>query len=118
MPTTPARARLLLKRCKAKPYWNRLGVFCIILTKEVEPTNQPIAAGIDPGSKFEAISVVGTKDTVLNAMFYAQIHVKDAVEVRRIMRRARRHRKLRRRPARFNNRLRNHKRLPPSTRAR
>ena len=46
---------------------------------------------------------------MLNAMFYASIHVRDSVEVQR---------KLRRRPARFDNRLRNKKRLPPSTRAR
>lgn len=55
---------------------------------------------------------------MLNAMVYAPVHVKGAVEVRRNMRRARRHRKLRRRPARFDNRLRNTKRLPPSTKAR
>jgi hypothetical protein len=51
-------------------------------------------------------------------MFYAPVHVKDAIQVRRNMRRARRHRNLRRRPARFDNRLRNKKRLPPSTKAR
>jgi len=60
MPTTPTRARLLLKNGQASPYWNKLGVFCIILKKEVEPDNQPIASGIDPGSKFEGWSVVGT----------------------------------------------------------
>jgi hypothetical protein len=118
MPTTAVRARLLLKSGKAKPYWNHLGIFCIILTKEVEPNNQIIAAAVDPGSKFEAFSVVGIQDTIVNAMTYAPTHIKEAVEVRRNMRRARRHRNLRRRPARFNNRLRNTNRLPPSTKAR
>lgn len=53
MPTTPKRARLLLKQGKARPYWNKLGIFCIILTYDVEPDNQPLAVGIDPGSSFE-----------------------------------------------------------------
>ncbi len=118
MPTSPARARLLLKQGKARTYWNKLGIFCIILKKEVEPSNQPMAVGIDPGSKFEGWSVVGTQDTVLNGMSEAATHVKDAVEVRRKIRRARRHRKLWRREARFNNRLRNKEALPPSTQAR
>jgi len=118
MPTTPARARHLLERGKARPYWNKLGIFCIILKREVEPNNQQIAVGIDPGSKFEGWSVVGTKDTVLNGMSEAITHVKDAVEVRRNMRRARRHQKLWRREARFDNRLRNKKTLTPSTLAR
>lgn len=118
MPTTPARARLLLKRGKARAYWNKLGIFCIILKYEVEPDNQQLALGIDPGSRFEGFSVVGTRDTVLNGMSEAPTHIKKAVEQRRIMRRARRSRKCWRRPARFNNRLRGKKTLPPSTHAR
>ena len=115
MPTTPVRARLLLKQGKAKPYWNKLGIFCIILTYEVEPDNQPLAVGIDPGSSFEGWSVVGTKETVLNGMSETPNHVKKAVETRRTMRRARRHRKCWRRPARFNNRLQGRTFIPPST---
>ncbi len=118
MPTTPVRARLLLKQGKAKPYWNKLGIFCIILTYEVEPDNQPLAVGIDPGSSFEGWSVVGTKETVLNGMSETPNHVKKAVETRRTMRRARRHRNCWRRPARFNNRLNGQKFMPPSTFAR
>lgn len=118
MPTSPARARRLLKQGKASAYWNKLGVFCIILKREVEPNNQKLAVGIDPGSKFEGWSVVGTKTTVLNGMSEAVTHVKDAIEVRRSMRKARRHRKLWRREARFDNRLRNKEALPPSTHAR
>ena len=118
MPTTPARARLLLSHGKAKAYRNKLGIFCIILKEEIEPDNQQIAVGVDPGSHFEGFSVVGTQDTILNGMSEAPRHIKDAVKQRRIMRRSRRHRKLRRRPARFNNRQRNKKTLPPSTFAR
>ncbi len=118
MPTTPARARLLLSRGKAKAYRNKLGIFCIILKEEIEPDNQQIALGIDPGSHYEGYSVVGTQGTILNGMAETPRHVKDAVEQRRVMRHTRRGRNCRRRPARFNNRQRNKKTLPPSTYAR
>src|SRR5581483_11188045 len=117
MPCSPAKARMLLKVGKAKPKRDKLGVFYIQLTYEQEPNNQPLAIGIDPGSKFEGFSVVGAKETVTNLMVEAPDHVKDAVETRRTMRRARRFRKWRR-PMRFQNRLSRKKRIPPSTRSR
>ena len=117
MPCTPAQARHLFKRGKARPKRNKLGLFYVQLCYEQDPDNQPLVAGVDPGSKFEGLSVVGTKDTVVNLMVEAPDHVKDAVEVRRTMRRARRHRKWRR-PKRFENRLNRKKRIPPSTRSR
>lgn len=85
--------------------------------QEQDPDNQPLVMGVDPGSKFEGFSVVGTQDTVLNLMVEVPDQVKDAVETRRTMRRARRHRKWRR-PKRFDNRLNRKQRLPPSTRSR
>lgn len=117
MPCTAAKARHLFKSGKAKPKWSKLGLLTVQLTYEQKPTNQPLVVGVDPGSKFEGFSVVGTKDTVLNFMVEAPEHVKKAVEVRRTMRRARRFRKWRR-PKRFNNRLSRKKRIPPSTRSR
>jgi len=117
MPCTPAKARHLFKSGKARPKRNKLGLFFAQLCYEQEPDHQPLVAGVDPGSKFEGYSVVGTCDTVLNLMVEAPDHVKDAVEVRRTMRRARRFRKWRR-PKRFDNRLRRKKRIPPSTRSR
>lgn len=117
MPCMPTKARNLFKSGKAKPKWNKLGLFTVQLCYEQEPDNQPLVVGIDPGSKFEGFSVVGTQETVLNLMAEAPDHVKDAVETRRTMRRARRFRKWRR-PKRFNNRLNRKKRLPPSTRSR
>ena len=118
MPTTPVRARLLLKQGKARPYWNKIGIFCIILTYVVEPDNQPLVVGVDPGSSYEGWSVVGTQETVINGMSEAPKHVKKAVETRRTMRRARRFRNCWRRPARFNNRLKGRNFMPPSTFAR
>ncbi len=117
MPCIPGKARHLLKSGKARPRWNKLGLFFIQLCYEQETDNQPLVVGIDPGSKFEGFSVVGTSETVLNLMVEAPTHVKHAVETRRTMRRARRHRKWRR-PKRFDNRLNRKKRIPPSTRSR
>src|SRR5205809_2017639 len=117
MPCTPAKARHLFKSGKAKPKRNKLGLFYVQLCYEQEPDNQLLVAGIDPGSKFEGYSVVGTKETVLHLMVEAPDHVKDAVETRRTMRRARRYR-LWRRPKRFDNRLGGKKHIPPSTRSR
>ncbi len=117
MPCTPAKARHLLKSGKARPKRNKLGLFYVQLTYEQEPDNQPLVVGVDPGSKFEGLSVVGTKDTVTNLMVEAPDHVKEAVETRRTMRRARRFRKWRR-PKRLDNRLNRKERIPPSTRSR
>ena len=117
MPCTPPKARMLLKEGKARPKRDKLGLFSIQLTYKQEPTNQPLVIGVDPGSKFEGYSVVGTRDTVLNLMVEAPDHVKDTVATRRTMRRARRFRKWRR-PKRFNNRLNRKPRIPPSTRSR
>ena len=115
MPCTTVRARLLLKAGKAVAERNKLGMFYIKLKCVKKPANQPLAVGVDPGSKFEAVSVVGTEDTVLNVMFEAVTWVKKAVKQRRQMRRARRQRNVRCRTCKSNRRGRG---LPPSTRAR
>jgi hypothetical protein len=117
MPCTPAKARHLFKSGKARPKRNKLGLFYVQLCYEQDPETQPLVVGIDPGSKFEGYSVVGTQQTVLNLMAQAPDHVKEAVATRRTMRRARRFRKWRR-PKRFDNRFNGKRRLPPSTRSR
>lgn len=111
MPCTPAKARILLKSGKARPMRNKLGIFYLQLNYQQEPANQPLVIGIDPGSKFEGYSVIGTRDTVVNIMTQAPTHVKAAVETRRRMRRARRFCRWRR-PRRNQNRLRRQRRLP------
>src|SRR3989440_1385171 len=93
MPCTPAKARHLLKSGGARPKRNKLGLFYVQLRYEQEPANQPLVVGVDPGSKFEGVSVVGSKETVLNLMVEAPSHVRDAVKTRRTLRRARRTRK-------------------------
>src|SRR5260221_740042 len=117
MPTTAARARRWIQRGKATPFWKQ-GVFCVRLNVEPSARNvQPIAVGIDPGSKKEGYSVVSAAHTYLNLQADAVDWVKDAVKQRRQMRRTKRGRKTACRQPRTN-RLRNTKKLPPSTRAR
>ena len=118
MPCASARARLLLKTGKAIAKRSKLGIFYLQLKCVVNMANQLLVLGVDSGSCFEGFSVVGRKDTVLNIMSEATTWVKRAVEQRRIMRKTRRYRKTRQRECRFNNRLTNQKRLPPSTKAR
>jgi hypothetical protein len=118
MPCTPPKARHLLKVGEAKAKRSKLSIFYSQLVYEVpEPCNQLLVGGVDPGSTYEGYSVVGSQATVLNIMAEAPTHVKQAVKVRRTMRRARRHRKCWRRPVRAN-RLCHKLRTPPSTRSR
>ena len=116
MPTSLRRAHGWVKNRKATPFWNR-GVWCVRLN--VEPSareTQPIAVGIDPGSKREAFTVKSAKNACLNVLTHAVDWVKEAVETRRNRRRIRRFRKTPCRAPRFNNRKK--KGMPPSTLAR
>lgn len=117
MPTTPARARRWIEKGIATPFWKR-GVFCVRLNVDPSSRNtQPIAVGVDPGSKREGFTVKSQSHTYLNIQTHTVDWVKDHVEVRRVMRRARRFRNT---PCRQNrkNRLVNKQKLPPSTKAR
>src|SRR5215467_10212394 len=78
MPTTSARARRWIKSGKATPFWKG-GVFCVRLNQEPSARHiQPIAVGIDPGSKKEALVVKSTAHTYLNVQADAVTWVKDA----------------------------------------
>jgi RRXRR protein len=115
MPTTPARAERWIKSGKATPFF-RKGIFCVRLN--VEPSNrnlQPIAIGIDPGSKREGYTVKAQAHTFLNQQFHAVDWVKDAEEASTNARRARRNRKT---PYRKNRQNRKRGGIPPSTKAR
>jgi hypothetical protein len=117
MPTIPSRAKRWIKSGKATPFWKK-GIFCVRLNIEPSNTNrQPIAVGIDPGSKREGFTVKSQAHTYLNIQAHAVDWVKDHLDVRRNMRRARRFRNT---PCRQNrkNRLVNKKTIPPSTKAR
>ena len=105
----------MIKSGKATPFWNR-GIFCIRLNVEPSARNtQNVIVGIDPGSKKEGYTVKSAHHTYLNIQADAVTWVKDAVEVRRNMRKARRFRKT---PCRQNRKNRARGSLPPSTKAR
>jgi hypothetical protein len=116
MPCSEKRARLLMERNQAKPFW-KAGIFCLRLTKDPSGRKlQDISVGIDPGSKREGFTVKTATKTVVNLLVDAVTWVKSHVETRRMMRRARRGRNTPCRKPRFDNRKRFS--LPPSTKAR
>ena len=117
MPTTPSRARKWIKSGKATHFWKG-GLFCVRLN--VEPSarvSQPVAVGIDPGSKREGYSVTSAAHTYTNIQAEARYGVKEAEKRSTQRRRTRRGRNTPCRKPR-QNRKQSKKRLPPSTRAR
>lgn len=117
MPTTAARARRWIKSGKATPFWQR-GIFCVRLNVDPSARNlQPVVVGIDPGSHKEGYTIKSHAHTYLNVQADTPQWVKQSVLTRSQMRRSRRNRKTPCRQPRAN-RLRNRRRLPPSTRAR
>lgn len=120
MPTRPARARRLLRDGKAAVY--RLRPFTIILKYRADGNLQPVELKVDPGSKTTGIALVGNFEkqgrTVLWAanLSHRGHAVKKKLDRRRMLRRGRRGRKLRYRPARWLNRVASKAKgwLPPS----
>jgi hypothetical protein len=126
MPTKPSRARRMVRDGIAIGKWSDAGIYYIQLLGE--PTGrdtQPIALGIDPGKRYSGIAVQSAKATLFIAHLvlpFADITKK--MSGRRILRRARRGRRINRkvvfhlrshRQKRFDNRR--QKKLVPSIRA-
>ena len=66
MPMHASRARKLVKRKEATPYFDN-GIYCIRLNKEPsERETQDIAVGVDPGRKKEGFTVKSESHTYLN----------------------------------------------------
>ncbi|GIK64883.1 MAG: hypothetical protein BroJett018_26770 [Chloroflexota bacterium] len=116
MPTTHKRANKLIAKGRAVRRFDR-GLFYIQLLDRADGYTQPIAVGIDPGSKKEALTVKSASHTYLNIQADAATWVKEAEATSTQMRRSRRNRKTPYRPCRPNRRQ-GQFRLPPSTRAR
>jgi hypothetical protein len=117
-PTTERRARRLMERGDAKPYW-RKGVFCILLLRKESDQREKykdVVVGIDTGSKREGYTVATEKSVVLNITTNTPEWVKGNVETRRTLRRSRRQRKTPYRKCRSNRSKKVF--LPPSTKAR
>ena len=120
-PCHPARARELLRKGKAAVF--RRVPFTIILkyVPKGEPT--PVRVKLDPGSRTTGIALTMRrhgKDEVVWAaeLDHKGLEVKTKLEKRRAVRRSRRNRKTRYRPARFLNRRRKEGWLPPSIESR
>jgi len=121
MPCHPARARKLLKKGKAAVY--RRYPFTIIMTHRLCGDLQPIEIKFDPGSRTTGIALVGHFDRGSEVIWAGNLNhrglqVKSNLVSRRAIRRSRRNRKTRYRPARFLNRRRPKGWLPPSLRSR
>ncbi|NEQ13943.1 MAG: HNH endonuclease [Moorea sp. SIO3E2] len=120
-PCHPARARELLTKGRAKVY--KRYPFTIVLQERTaeESIVHPHRIKIDPGSKVTGIAVVQEETgRVVGALEISHRgqQIKDALESRRALRRARRNRKTRYRKPRFLNRTRKQGWLPPSLESR
>lgn len=122
MPCRPARARKLLTAGRAAVY--RLHPFTIILNDRVDGDTQDTELKVDPGSKTSGVALVGHfEQQGAVVLFGANLNhrgqaIKNNLESRRSLRRGRRGRKTRYRPARFLNRARKAGWLPPSVESR
>jgi hypothetical protein len=80
MPTSNKKADKLIGQGRALRRFDR-GLFYIKLLDREDGYTQPIAVGIDPGSKKEAFTVKSEAHTYLNIQTDAVIWVKDAEAV-------------------------------------
>jgi N6-L-threonylcarbamoyladenine synthase len=117
MPCKPSRARKLLKQGKVKIV--KYEPFTIQLLYGSSGYKQKCIAGIDAGSKNVGIAVT-TEDgrVIYKAQVELRQDIKENIETRRRLRRARRSRKKRYRKPRFLNRRRPERWLPPSIKSR
>lgn len=107
-PTTPARARKLLRAGVAKKCWSKFNSFGIQMLVESRRSTPTTSLGIDPGTKFEGYAVVCGTENVLSVKLDLpdKTQIVKRLEKRKTLRRGRRFRNCRRRPARFQNRIR------------
>src|SRR6266571_1099421 len=107
-PTTPARARRLMKGGQAEPVWSKLGTFGIKMRVPTRHEQPRTGLGVDHGSVAEGYAVVCGTENVLAIKLDLpdKKHIVRKLIKRRQRSRARRFRKCRRRPVRFHNRRR------------
>lgn len=123
MPTLYRRAQAWVEQGKAQWVSTDLIIKAVQLFNEPSGRfTQPISLGVDPGKLFSGVALVSSQFTLFTAHLILPFpHVRKKMESRRILRRARRGRRINRkiafhlrahRQARFNNRRR--KKVPPS----
>ena len=116
MPCTERKARLLLKNKKAKIVTYK--PFTIQFKHGSSGYTQETRLGIDTGSKHIGIAVTSQDKVLIKGEIELRQDVKKLLEVRRILRRARRNRNRRYRESRFLNRTKKNGWLPPSIQSR
>jgi N6-L-threonylcarbamoyladenine synthase len=104
MPTTPRKARVLLKEGKAKV--KKRTPFTIQLLQPSGETKQPIRLGVDSGFVHVGLSAVSKKQELYSADVQLRTDVVDLLSEKRAYRRTRRGRKTRYRQPRFSTRSR------------
>ncbi len=114
MPTTPARARKMIKDRVAVGRFNKLGIFYVQMLIPVGDKTQEVDLTVDPGSRYDGYAVGTAKETVLKAMAKMSEKISEKLTHRREMRRFRRYRKTWRRLCRFDNRRRGDYWIAPS----
>jgi|LSQX01.1.fsa_nt_gb N6-L-threonylcarbamoyladenine synthase len=112
MPTTPCKARKLLKQGKAKVV--KREPFTIQLLYATGETKQNITLGVDAGSKIIGLSATTDKQELFSAEVELRNDIVKLLATRRELRRSRRNRKTRYRKHRFNNRKKEEGWLAPS----
>jgi hypothetical protein len=114
-PTTPCRARKLIKSGGAVKMWSKLNTFGIKLLEKTREEIPKTVLGVDNGTKFEGYSVVCGTENLVNVKWNLPIkqNIVRKMKERAEARNARRGR-LRRRKWRGYNRKRNSRWLPPS----
>ena len=102
MPTTPRKAKLLLKENKAKVTCKL--PFTIKLTIPTGETIQSVVAGMDTGSKIIGCAAIANGQVVYQSEIQIRQNVSKKMQTRKMYRRTRRGRKTRYRKARWANR--------------
>lgn len=112
MPCKAVKARILLKECKAKVVCRE--PLTIQLVYGSSGYKQPVILGVDAGSKHIGLSASTKQKELYSADVELRTDIVDLLSTRRELRRFRRSRKTRYRPARFYNRKKYEGWLAPS----
>ena len=115
-PTTPSKARKLLKGGQAEKCWSKFGTFGIRMLVETRKETPETSLGVDFGTKFEGYAVVcGSENSLAVKLDLPKKgEIVRKLEERANLRRSRRFRKCRRRLSRFSNRRKKNGWLAPS----
>lgn len=106
VPTTPAKARKLLKGGQAEKCWSKFGTFGIRMLVVTRKETPETSLGVDLGTKFEGYAIVSGNENSLSVKLDLpdKKEIVRKLEERRNLRKARRFRNCRRRACRFDNR--------------